>query len=463
MGEAISMHDTQKSLGGRQLEPVPPTQRAQAAARAPNRPHASGKSFSAAARQKRRRKTRNRWLMAFLAVLTAGLIGGWWQFHQATRQRQESAVASASVTRRDFSSSVLATGAVRAQVGAEVRVGARLSGKVERLLVNIGDKVTQGQVLAVLEQADLQALVAQREAELELAEAKLAAVQNLLPREIQRAELDMSRWRATRRLYQQEIARESRLLDSDATSEQIFEQAQERLAVTEAQLAQAEQAHELAKARHDEERRQALAEIARARSSRQHAQVQLSYATVTAPIDGVIASVSTEEGETVAAGMQAPTFVTIIDLERLQVDAYVDEVDIGKVQVGQRALFTVDAFPATEFQGQVSAIYPKAVVQDNVVYYDVVVDIETPYSGRLRPEMTTSVTILLEKRQDVLAIPATAVRRERGRNMVHVVTGADTEPREIKTGWRDGPWIEVAAGLEDDEVVLLTAPTPDAN
>ena len=94
--------------------------------------------------------------------------------------------------------------------------------------------------------------------------------------------------------------------------------------------------------------------------------------------------------------MQAPTFVTIIDLQRLQVDAYVDEVDIGKVKVGQRAVFTVDAFPGTEFEGQVSAIYPKAVIQDNVVNYDVVVDIQTPYHGRLRPEMTASVTIFLE-------------------------------------------------------------------
>jgi RND family efflux transporter MFP subunit len=172
----------------------------------------------------------------------------------------------------------------------------------------------------------------------------------------------------------------------------------------------------------------------------------------------VIASVSTEEGETVAAGMQAPTFVTIIDLERLQVDAYVDEVDIGKVQVGQRAAFTVDAFPATEFEGEVSAIYPKAVIQDNVVNYDVVVDIETPYHGRLRPEMTASVTIFLEKREDVLAVPAKAVQRERGKNVVYVLADGRAEPREIKAGWRDDQWIEVATGLREGETVLLEAP-----
>jgi RND family efflux transporter MFP subunit len=362
------------------------------------------------------------------------------------------------VTRRDFSSSVLATGAVRAQVGAEVRVGARISGKVERLLANIGDDVTKGQVVAKLEKADMEATVAQRKAELQLAAAKLAAVENLLPKEIQKAEFDMSRWQATQTLCEQEISRESRLLKFNATSKQSFERAQERLAVVKAQLASAEKACELVKARYEEDRKQASVEIDRARSVLDNTKVQLSYATITAPIDGVIASVSTEEGETVAAGMQAPTFVTIIDLKRLQVDAYVDEVDIGKVKVGQRAVFTVDAFPATEFEGKVSAIYPKAVIQDNVVNYDVVVDIETPYHGLLRPEMTANVTIFLEKREGVLAVPAKAVQRERGKNVVYVLADGRAEPREIKAGWRDGPWIEVASGLEEGETVLLEAP-----
>ena len=145
-------------------------------------------------------------------------------------------------------------------------------------------------------------------------------------------------------------------------------------------------------------------------------------------------------------------------VELAPVDAYVDEVDIGKVKVGQRAVFTVDAFPAMDFEGKVSAIYPKAVIQDNVVNYDVVVDIETSYHGLLRPEMTASVSILLERREDVLAVPAKAVQRERGKNVVYVTADDRTEPREIKAGWRDGQWIEVASGLEEGETVLLASP-----
>jgi len=88
----------------------------------------------------------------------------------------------------------------------------------------------------------------------------------------------------------------------------------------------------------------------------------------------------------------------------------------------------------------------------------VVVDVETPYHGLLRPEMTASVTIFLEKREGVLAVPAKAVQRERGRTVVYVDADGRAEPREIKAGWRDGQWIEVASGLQEGETVFLEVP-----
>jgi multidrug efflux pump subunit AcrA (membrane-fusion protein) len=365
---------------------------------------------------------------------------------------------TATVQRRDFSSTVLATGAVKPQVGAEVRVGARISGKVASLRANIGDPVTKGDVIAELEQADLEAVVAQRQAELQLAEAKRTAVERLLPKEMERAKLDLARWQATRMLYEQEIRREQTLFESNASSQQAFEQARERLSVAQLQVASAENASELAEARYEEELRQAAAEVARAQSALSNARVQQSYATITAPIDGVIASVSTQEGETVAAGFNAPTFVTIIDLDRLQVDAYVDEVDIGRIRPGQEVLFTVDTFPDREFQGKVTAIYPKAIIQDNVVNYDVVVDILDRHEGALRPEMTASVTVLLEARIDVLAIPARAVKRQRGKNVVYVSNNGEPELREVAIGWKDGQWIEVLKGLEEGQTIFIEPP-----
>jgi multidrug efflux pump subunit AcrA (membrane-fusion protein) len=367
--------------------------------------------------------------------------------------------STTTVARRDFSASVLATGAVQAQVGAEVQVGARISGKVERLHANIGDNVRKGQIVAELEKADLEATVGQRQAELDLARAKLQAVEALRPKEMEKAQLDLDECQATYTLNEKELGRQRQLHKRGVATDEELDEADERYSVSKVRVASARKTLELAEIRYAEEMRQARAEIARAKSALENARVLLSYATITAPIDGVIASVSTEEGETVAAGMQAPTFVTIIDLHRLQVDAFVDEVDIGKVKVGQHTVFTVDAFPATEFEGKVSAIYPKAVIQDNVVNYDVVVDIETPYVGRLRPEMTANVTIFLEQRDDVLAVPSKVVRRERGKNVAYVLADGRAVPREIKVGWRDGQWIEVASGLEEGETVLLEAPS----
>jgi RND family efflux transporter MFP subunit len=253
------------------------------------------------------------------------------------------------------------------------------------------------------------------------------------------------------------LARQRDMLKDNVTSPKAEEQAQERLAVAQAQWEAAGKTLELLRAQNTENRKQAQAERDRVRAVLANAEVQLSYAVITAPISGVIGSVSTQEGETVAAGLNAPTFVTIIDLSRLQVEAYVDEVDIGKVNTGQRAVFTVDAFPADDFEGKVVAIYPKATVQDNVVKYVVALEIADPYEGRLRPEMTASVSIQLEVR-NVLAIPAKAVRREGGKHIVFLNVNGQPTAREVKLGWKDGPWTEVASGLEGGQEIFLDVP-----
>jgi len=369
----------------------------------------------------------------------------------------DSAAETVAVARRQFASTVSAVGAVKPQVGAEVKVGARISGRVERLHANIKDQVSKGQVIAELEKADLEATVAQRRAEARLAEAKLAALTELLPKDVAKAEADVARWEASVALARKDMARQRDLLKEKISSQEATDQAQEKLAVAEAQLDAARKTQELVRAQYAENCKQAQAELDRDRAALTNAEVQLSYAVITAPISGVIGSVSTQEGETVAAGLNAPTFVTIIDLGRLQVEAYVDEVDIGKVKVGQQAVFTVDAFPADDFEGKVVAIYPKATIQDNVVKYVVALEISSPYEGRLRPEMTTSVALQLEAR-NVLAIPAKAVRRAGGKHVVLVSVNGHPTPREVKLGWKDGPWTEVVSGLEAGQEVFLDLP-----
>ena len=402
-------------------------------------------------------KRKNRRILFVLVLLGAAAGVGTWSYWPRGKAGNNGPV-TAKVVRRDLASTVLATGVVKPQVGAEVRVGARISGKVERLFANIGDVVKKGQVIAQLEKADLEARVNERTAELQMVEAKLAAVKSLRPREIEKAQADVDQWLATVELNRKELGRQEELLKQDFTSEQARDRAKEQLAVSEAHLASVRKALELAQTGYEEDLRQAVADLERAKAVLANDRVQLSYATITAPIDGVIGSVSTQEGETVAAGLNAPTFVTIIDLARLQVDTFVDEVDIGKVKPGQAATFTVDSFPSREFAGKVVAIYPKAVLQENVVNYDVVVKITDPYDGLLRPEMTASVTISLEARKNVLTLPLKAVKRERGKSVVYLMSSGSPQPREVKIGWKDSQWVEILSGLDEGQTVLLESP-----
>jgi HlyD family secretion protein len=400
---------------------------------------------------------RRRTLFIIILLCVAAGIGACW-YWWPRGNHSNPGPATAKVVRHDLASTVQATGAVKPQVGAEVRMGARISGKVERLYATIGVVVKKGQVLAELEKADLEAQVNQRAAEYRMAEAKLAAVKSLRPKDIEKAQMDVDQWQATVELNDADLVRQEALFKRGFTPQQARDQAKEQLAVSKAHLASAGKAVDLAKTGYEEDLRQAAVEVERTKAVLADARVQLSYATITAPIDGVIGLVSTQAGETVAAGLNAPTFVTIMDLRRLQVDTFVDEVDIGKVTLGRKAVFTVDSFPGREFSGKVFAIYPKAVLQGNVVYYDVVLQISDKYDGLLRPEMTASVTILLEARRNVLTVPVKAVKRERGKNVVYVLANGQPQAKEVKVGWKDSQWVEILSGLEEGQTVLLDVP-----
>lgn len=389
------------------------------------------------------------------AALGAAALVAW--LGVGDRQEAQASNEVVTVAPRTFTATVVAIGAVKPQIGAEVRVGSRVSGRVWRLRANIGDRVEKGAVLAELETAELDAVLAQRTAELKLVEAKRAALEALAPDEQARARAGVTRSEAEAKLAGEELRRQQALLEKGLVPRATADAARDRHAVAQADLDSARRALDLVRAELPEERKQADADIERARAALESASVDRAFTVLRAPISGVVASVSTQEGETVAAGLSAPTFVTIIDLERLQLNAYVDEVDIGKIMAGQSVTFTVDAFPARDFTGKVTAIYPGATIQDNVVKYVVAVDIADTYGGLLRPEMTASVRIQLEERT-ALAVPTRAIRQEDRRSVVYVVEGEASVARPVRLGWRDGPWTELAEGVSAGERILVEAP-----
>lgn len=389
------------------------------------------------------------------AALGVAALVAW--FGLGDRQEAQASNEVVTVAPRTFTATVIAVGAVKPQIGAEVRVGSRVSGRVWRLRANIGDRVEKGTVLAELETAELDALLAQRTAELKLVQARRAALEALAPDEEARALANVRRFEAEAKLTAEDLQRQQTLLEGGLAPRATADVARDRYAVAQAELESARRGLDLVRAETAERRKQADADIERAGAAMESASVDRAFTVLRAPISGVVASVSTQEGETVAAGLSAPTFVTIIDLDRLQLNAYVDEVDIGKIMAGQSVTFTVDAFPARDFTGRVTAIYPSATIQDNVVKYVVAVDIADTYGGLLRPEMTANVRIQLEERT-ALAVPTRAIRQEDRRSVVYVVDGEESVARPVRLGWRDGPWTELAEGVRAGERILVDAP-----
>jgi RND family efflux transporter MFP subunit len=306
-----------------------------------------------------------------------------------------------------LSETISATGVIRPVTGAEVNVGSRISGTVVSLPVAIGERVAVGDLLAELDATALQAEV----------DKALADVNLSIPRV---------------ELAESTLRRREKLATKGLASEEDLEIARRDLAVARAELE---------------------ANRARLRS----AEIQLDYTCIKAPISGVVAEVSTREGETVAAAFAAPNFVTIIDTDRLEVLAYVDETDIGRVVLGQKASFRVDTFSEVEFDAVVTAIQPRAELQGSVVNYLVRLEFDGVDDFVLRPEMTAHVRITIDEREQALVAPRATIKRRAGRQFVVVRRGDEWVEQDIRTGWRSDTSVELIAGVQEGDVLELNA------
>ena len=340
----------------------------------------------------------------FLAVLVFGSLG-WLGGSRQSSNIDEPMVETVRVGRESLRRTVIATGVIRPVVGAEINVGSRLSGIVRNLPVRVGDVVVKGDLLAELDPTALAATIDRARAELALAEAELVVATD-------------------------EVARSRELFAKGVISQVEVTLAERDLAVTEAR-------------------------IRRERAALRAARIDLGYTRITAPIGGVIAAVSTREGETVAAALSAPTFVTIVDTARLEVLAYVDETDIGRVFVGQKATFTVDTYPDHEIGATVASIDPKAVIQSGVVNYVVRLTLDDVEDAVLRPEMTAHVRLVLGAREQVLAVPRRTIRHRDGSTYVLVRRNGTWQQQAVRIGWRTDRVAEILEGLSEGEMVQV--------
>lgn len=348
------------------------------------------------------RKTRLIFFVAVVAISAAGITHS--TLHSEDKV-DNSSYSIFKVQRRSISQSVLATGIIKPKIGAEVKVGAQVSGIVKKLNVEIGSKVRKGEILAEIEPTGYRAKV----------EAALAQ-KNIAETEKKFAGMELRRYQL--------------LSESESVSAQ--------------QLESIEKLYELA-----------IARLEQAAADLNYAALQLSYTKITAPIDGIVSSVTTQEGETVTVSFASPTFVTIIDLNRLEVWAYVDETDIGRIKHEQDVTFTVDTYPGEGFPGSVETIYPKAEIQNNVVNYITVINMINKGGKTIRPEMTATVRIFNDVKNNTLVVPKSVTKREDGKTYVYVSKNGMPVKKYIETGIADKKYIEILTGLVENEQVIV--------
>ncbi len=362
-----------------------------------------------------------------------------------------------------------ATGIIKPQVGAEIKVGARISGTVVKENVKVGDYVKKGDLIAEIDNRDLKEELKKAKAHLKEVKdtySKRIASQKLKVKSaeaaLKSAVADLKAKKEAYAVAKWKLEREEKLFKEGFSTEQkikdlrlSFAQAESALKATRENVKRARLDLKIAKRELERLEAEYESQLKTAEANVKEAEVRYSYSFIYAPMSGIISYVSTQEGETVVAGLNAPQFVTILDPNRLENWIYVDETEIGKVKKGMKVEFTVDTYRNKIFEGRVEEIYPKPKILNNVVYY-IVVARGFKNVNLLRPEMTTHNTIIAGVKKGVLVVPNAAVKWKNGRYVVYKVVGGKVKEVPVKVGWSDDKFTEIVSGLKESDKVALS-------
>jgi len=346
-------------------------------------------------------------------VLVAAIAGAIYLYNNgrsSNSSQDETQFKEFAVTRGDFQTTVSATGVVRPV--DRVQIKSKASGRVEDLPVEEGDVVKKGNLICRLDQTDILADVEQAKANLDIAKVELKQAQNTFDRKEQ-------------------------LFGKALISEDERDQAALALA-------------------------QAKAQIIRATTALDQANVRLDETIVTAPIDGVILQKYVEVGQIIASGISTvgggTAIADIADMRLVHIEAGIDEIDVGKIRIGQPAQVVADAYPQMKFSGTIIRISPEARVEQNVTLFDVVIEVENP-EGKLKSGMNSCVEITIAREQNVLLVPTMALSMpmpgEAPRNVrsTMVKEGNAFAPREVEIGMGDFKQTIVMSGLSEGDIV----------
>lgn len=356
----------------------------------------------------------------------------------------------AKVEKGDLAKSVVATGKVTPITKVEVK--SKASGIVKKLMVDYGDRVKKGQLLAQLDKIEIEAQVEQSKAGLEAAEANLKSSQADFERAKVDAEgpdvpvLKRAYDRATS-MAKDGVVSASALDDAEKNYEMALNKqnvSKAQVTVLKAKIAQSQ------------------ANVAQDEANLKQLEEQLSYTDIISPIDGIVLSRDVQMGDAVSSilvlGSSATLVMTLGDTSEVYVKGKVDESDIGKVYLGQRARIKVESFKDKTFDGKVTKISPMGVEKDNVTTFEVRVSIQNP-GGELKAEMTANAEIILEEHKNVLQIPEGAILYDKDKKAsVEIPNPKGKEGKDkvaVNIGISNGAKTEVLSGLKEGDQVVL--------
>jgi len=446
--------------------------------------------------------SRGKWLIltAILLVLTAaGLV-------TYLRTAGDVEYLTARVDRGDIDATVVTTGNCNAVIS--VQVGSQVSGNIIALYADFNTQVKQGQLVARIDPAPFQAAVDQSTASLNAAKAAAVTAQasfNKSQSDLATAVANLASQKANVvkaqsavELARLETERRKILVKEESTSQEdldtaqaSYDQAVASLAATQAAVTAAEEMVNSAKAGiavAQTQVDQAAAIVHQDEAVLRQAQLNLNHTEIRAPVDGTVVSRNMDVGQTVAASFQAPTiFLIAQDLKKMQVDTNVDEADVGPIRLGQPANFTVDAYPGQIFPGKVSQIREAPINVQNVITYDVVVQVANP-DLKLFPGMTANATIFTGRASNALRVPKAALRfhphgteapraqpmggsgakqmgshpAEQLQTVYVLAGGGQLKPVRVKLGLSDANYAEVSSGdlVQGQPVVVGIATMP---
>ncbi len=359
---------------------------------------------------------RRPWLLAALVVLVALGLGAYRHFRGAAGQD----LRTVPVTLGDLQVTVTAVGSLKPK--DYVDVGTQVSGRVMKIHVDIGDRVKKGDLIAEIDPAVYESMVRKDQANLENLRALLKQ---------QQAELELART---------QLARNREMLKENAVSQAAVDEAAAKEKVAAATVAAT------------------MAQIKAAEATLEGDLTNLGYTKIYAPLDGTVVSQTTLEGQTVNAVQSAPTIVQVANLDVMTVWAEVAEADIGRIRVGMPAYFTTLGMPEKRWDGTVRAIHPTPVVENDVVLYNVLIDVDNR-DGALLPQMTVQVFFVLGEAKQVPLAPLNALQAgpNPGEYKARVLTDKGPVERDVKVGLTNRSTAQILSGLQPGEQLILPA------